>query len=57
MFSLRPAFPRGIYIFGAIATALLPTLAAVRPDPLARQVEARAVTASSPQLLAMELVK
>lgn len=57
MFSLRPAFPRGIYVFGAVATALLLTMAAVRPGSVAVQVEARAVSASSPQLLAMDLVQ
>jgi len=57
MFSLRPAFPRGIYVFGAIATALLLTMAAVRPETAAVQVEARTASASSPQLLAMDLVQ
>jgi len=57
MFSLRPAFPRGIYVFGAVATALLLTLAALRPESAIVQVEARMVSASSPQLLAMDLVQ
>ncbi|MHA7773045.1 hypothetical protein [Roseibium sp. M-1] len=57
MFSLRPAYPRGIYVFGAVAFAFLLLAAAIRPE--AGQVEAdrKPASASSPQLLAMDLAQ
>jgi hypothetical protein len=57
MFSLRPAYPRGIYVFGAVATVLLLAMSVLQPESGAPRYEAKPGTASSPQLLAMNLAQ
>ncbi|GAB4515325.1 MAG: hypothetical protein Tsb0019_13940 [Roseibium sp.] len=57
MFSLRPAYPRSFYVFGALLTAVLLITSAVRPGPQPIDVAETTVQASSPQLLALELTR
>lgn len=57
MHSLRPAYPRGIYFFGAFAAIALLVASAVQPSGSEVRVADQKHLASSPQILALDLAR
>ncbi|MGX1497346.1 hypothetical protein ACSSV1_002382 [Labrenzia sp. MBR-25] len=57
MFSPRPAYPRGFYLFGAFVAGALLITSALRPEPQAVDERLHAGLSSSPQIYALELAR
>ncbi|GAB2187246.1 hypothetical protein [Roseibium sp. LAB1] len=57
MFSPRPAYPRGTYLFGAFVAGALLITSAMRPAPQLEDARLHAGLASSPQIHTLELAR
>ena len=57
MFTPRPAYPRGFYLFGAFVAGALLIVSALRPAPQPLDARLHAGLSSSPQIYALELTR
>jgi hypothetical protein len=57
MFTPRPAYPRGFYLFGAFVAGALLIVSALRPVPQPLDARLHAGLSSSPQIYALELTR
>ncbi len=57
MFSPRPAYPRGFYLFGALVAGVLLITSALTPAPQPLDARLHAGLASSPQIQTLELAR
>ena len=55
MFSLRPAYPRGVYVLGVIVSVFLVLVSAYQPAAPAPPFPANPATAASTQILVMDI--
>ncbi|MEM9632753.1 MAG: hypothetical protein AAGA50_15590 [Pseudomonadota bacterium] len=55
MYSVRPAFPRSFYAFGAALTALLLVMSALQDGSAEMQVAETVILPPSPQVFALDL--
>lgn len=57
MLSVRPAYPRGFYVFGAFVAVFLLVAGAYRQGVTDQHVSTPSFGTSSPHLLAMDLTR
>lgn len=57
MFSPRPAYPRGFYLFGVLVAGALVITSALTPAPQPLDARLHAGLASSPQIQTLELAR